>query len=212
MDITKTRTSRLLSMFLCVCMVFLCIPGMSFRAGADVTQWMIGDSINLAGKAFCGDDTSDSCSTWMEDTCDVTTPEYRKTYNQWVFRSVLDGDNLWLTPPAGKTGSDVPTGFRIKSGSGTLDDPYTFELVYGSSNPATTDVSFVRATSAEELETNLPNITSYTKEQAKAWVEANKATLAPAYAAHMQAHGDAMFVVVYAISEDKYSILFSGSS
>ena len=209
---TKTRTSRLLSMLLCVCMVFLCIPGMSFRAGADVTQWKVGDSINLAGKAFCGDDTSDSCSTWMEDTCDVTTPEYRKTYNQWVFRAVLDGDNLWLTPPAGKTASDVPTGFKIKSGSGTLDDPYTFELVYGSSTPATTDVSFVRATSAEELETNLPNIPSYTREQAEAWVEANKTTLAPAYAAHMQAHSDALFVVVYAISEDTYYVLQSGYS
>ena len=32
---TKTRTSRLISMFLCVCMAVLCIQGLSFRAAAD---------------------------------------------------------------------------------------------------------------------------------------------------------------------------------
>ena len=81
-----------------------------------------------------------------------------------------------------------------------------------SSTPATTDVSFVRAASAEELQTNLPNIPTYTKEQAEAWIAANKATLAPAYAAHRQANGDAAFVVVYAISEHMYSVLVSGNS
>ena len=81
-----------------------------------------------------------------------------------------------------------------------------------SSTPATTDVSFVRAASAEELQTNLPNIPTYTKEQAEAWIAANKATLAPAYAAQRQAHGDALFVVVYAISEHMYSVLVSGKS
>ena len=143
---TKTRTSRLLSMFLCVCMVFLCIPGMSFRAGADVTQWKIGDSINLAGKWFYFDDTDSISKKRGRDLAHaVVTPSYRGDYNQWYFEHTIEQDqrsnggnvqeaistqHIWLTPPAGKTASDVPTGFRIKSGSGTLDNPYTFELTY----------------------------------------------------------------------------------
>ncbi|GEM_PF-7016127 len=110
-----------------------------------------------------------------------------------------------------KTGLDVRPALKLDLSKVTFDSTSkTFTV--GSSTPATTDVSFVRATSAEELETNLPNIPSYTEEQARAWVEANKATLAPAYAAHMQAHGDAIFVVVYAISEDTYYVLQSGYS
>ena len=128
---TKTRTSRFISMLICVCMAVLCIQGLSFRAAAkEVTEWQIGDSINLAGKWYYRDDTNDNLRTWEGDTRTVPEPEYAGPINQWYFADVMDGWNLWLTLPDGKTGSDTPTGFKIKSGAGTEVDPYEFELTY----------------------------------------------------------------------------------
>ncbi|MBQ4257170.1 MAG: hypothetical protein II714_05910 [Oscillospiraceae bacterium] len=127
---TKTRTSRFISMFLCVCMAVLCIQGLSFRAAAEeVTQWQIGDDINLAGKWVCRDDELNTYIFWTGDTTRKVL-EPSDVGSQWGFLAVMDGYNLWLTPPAGKTNSDVPTGFKIKSGAGTEADPYWFELTY----------------------------------------------------------------------------------
>ena len=128
---TKTRTSRFISMLICVCMAVLCIQGLSFRAAAkEVTQWQIGDSINLAGKWVCRDDAINNTGIWQGDTCIVPEPMYSAGWSQWYFVSVLDGYNLFITMPADKTGSDTPTGFKIKSGAGTEVDPYKFELTY----------------------------------------------------------------------------------
>ena len=128
---TKTRTSRLISMLICVCMAVLCIQGLSFRAAAlEVTQWQIGDDINLAGKWVSRDDQLDNFGSWVGDTCTVPEPSYNESWGQWLFKSVLDGYNLFITVPDGKTGSDTPTGFKIKSGAGTEVDPYQFELIY----------------------------------------------------------------------------------
>ncbi|MBQ9208810.1 MAG: hypothetical protein IJ149_04395 [Oscillospiraceae bacterium] len=128
---TKTRTSRFISMLICVCMAVLCIQGLSFRAAAlEVTEWQIGDSINLAGKWVSRDDQLDNFGSWVGDTCTVPEPSYNESWGQWNFNSVLDGYNLFITVPDGKTGSDTPTGFKIKSGSGTEVDPYRFELIY----------------------------------------------------------------------------------
>ncbi len=128
---TKTRTSRFISMLICVCMAVLCIQGLSFRAAAlEVTQWQIGDDINLAGKWVSRDDQLDNFGSWVGDTCTVPEPSYNESWGQWNFNSVLDGYNLFITVPDGKTGSDTPTGFKIKSGAGTEVDPYRFELTY----------------------------------------------------------------------------------
>ncbi|MBR4346149.1 MAG: hypothetical protein IKP75_04360 [Oscillospiraceae bacterium] len=49
---TKTRTSRLISMFLCVCMAVLCIQGLSFRAAADAETYTVTISANGNSKTI----------------------------------------------------------------------------------------------------------------------------------------------------------------
>ena len=43
---TKTRTSRFISMLICVCMAVLCIQGLSFRAAADAETYTVTISAN----------------------------------------------------------------------------------------------------------------------------------------------------------------------
>ena len=43
---TKTRTSRLISMLICVCMAVLCIQGLGFRAAADAETYTLTISAN----------------------------------------------------------------------------------------------------------------------------------------------------------------------
>ena len=134
-------------MFLCVCMAVLCIQGLSFRAAAaEVTQWQIGDSINLAGKWFYFDDTNSNIINRGRDLAHaVVTPSYVSNFNQWKFEDTIEQDQrcyngviedmvlthyIWLTVPEDKTCSDVPIGFKVKSGAGTIEDPYRFELMY----------------------------------------------------------------------------------
>ncbi len=49
---TKTRTSRFISMFLCVCMAVLCIQGLSFRAAADAQTYTVTISANGNSKTI----------------------------------------------------------------------------------------------------------------------------------------------------------------
>ncbi|MCR5478782.1 MAG: Ig-like domain-containing protein, partial [Ruminococcus sp.] len=77
----------------------------------------------------------------------VPTPSYNDEASQWTFGSFIAVDQfsdhpsgdivdmkteapVILKKPSGKTSADKPSGFKIKSGSGTQADPYTFELVY----------------------------------------------------------------------------------
>ena len=154
-------------------------------------------------------DEEDSTRNLGKGNYTVPQPSYSNGWQQWVFNWGAGILELYLGSNT-TNGSENVTGIKCVSGNGTQGNPYKFELVTGSSTPQIKN--FVRATSAEELETNLPNIPTYTKEQAEAWIAANKATLAPAFAAHMQAHDDAFFIVVYAISEGTYSTIDSGSS
>ena len=98
----------------------------------------------------------------------VPTPSY--DLGQWYFNSVIastDGCvySLWITPPDGKTASDVPIGFKIKSGDGTQASPCVFELVYAA---AASTVSFGKVTSADQI--TAENIEVCTFDDAKAWV------------------------------------------
>ena len=115
-----------------------------FRVNADPTSgiavgstWYVGDSICLSGKWFVRSDSNHETVRGDYHTNTVPSPT---TFNlnevpYWFFDnavSVTGGGNtsLLLAFPNGKTVSDVPTGFRIRGGSGTEDDPFSFEPVY----------------------------------------------------------------------------------
>ncbi len=49
---TKTRTSRLISMLICVCMAVLCIEGLSFRAAAEAETYTVTISANGNSKTI----------------------------------------------------------------------------------------------------------------------------------------------------------------
>ena len=100
--------------------------------GPVETEWRVGDSLNLGGRYFRADDQG----TLVEQSKDAaqTVPEPQFVNGQWVFLETIqrvsgNPAGVWLTPPAGKTEADVPTGFRVKSGIGTQEDPYKFELI-----------------------------------------------------------------------------------
>ena len=102
---------------------------------AAVTEWHVGDTINLGGKNFVHNDKDDLYSLGYDRDNTVPTPTFSNMYEQWFFEDVIyynesDTCNILLTPPTGKTKNDKPIGFKIKSGDGTLASPYEFELVY----------------------------------------------------------------------------------
>ena len=120
------------------------------------TKWAIGENVNLNGKWVSNDDTGKIRTYVNSSTATVPTPSYSSRYSQWFFNGFMSYDKysyssagsiidyidngpLYLTPPSGKTSADKPSGFKIKSGSGTQADPYTFELVY----PSKVDVTGV---------------------------------------------------------------------
>lgn len=118
------------------------------------TEWAIGENINLNGKWFIADDMGSARVHGRNSSAVVPKPSYEGTYGQWIFENSIsvdqvsfDGDifpdehetHLCLKKPSDKTESDIPSGFKIKSGSGTQADPYTFELVY----PSKVDVTGV---------------------------------------------------------------------
>jgi|GEM_PF-6925128 len=107
----------------------------------EIVEWYIGDKINLMGKWFVPDDSDEYkdyiyYGTSTEFT--VPEPEYDDDYGQWYFGDIKvllyevveSLEEFWMTIPSDKTSSVVPTGFKVKSGTGTEDDPYMFELIY----------------------------------------------------------------------------------
>ena len=120
----------------------------------EKTEWAIGESINLDGKWFIADDMGSARVHGRNSSAVVPKPSYEGTYGQWIFENSIsvdqvsfDGDifpdehetHLCLKKPSDKTSADIPSGFKIKSGSGTQADPYSFELVY----PSKVDVTGV---------------------------------------------------------------------
>ena len=118
------------------------------------TEWAIGENINLDGKWFFADDMGSARVHGRNSSAVVPKPSYEGTYGQWIFENSIsvdqvsfDGDifpdehetHLCLKKPSDKTSADIPSGFKIKGGSGTQADPYTFELVY----PSKVDVTGV---------------------------------------------------------------------
>ena len=121
---------------------------------AEKTEWAIGENINLDGKWVINDDMGSARVHGRNSSAVVPKPSYEGTYGQWIFENSIsvdqvsfDGDifpdeheaHLCLKKPSDKTSDDKPSGFKIKSGSGTQADPYTFELVY----PSKVDVTGV---------------------------------------------------------------------
>ncbi|MBP3794002.1 MAG: Ig domain-containing protein [Ruminococcus sp.] len=86
----------------------------------------------------------------------VPTPSYFESASQWKFGSFISIDqiseqgsgyieavgvsSLYIKKPSDKSSAVKPSGIKIKSGSGTQADPYTFELVY----PPKVDVTGVK--------------------------------------------------------------------
>ena len=120
----------------------------------EKTEWAIGESINLDGKWFIADDMGSARVHGRNSSAVVPKPSYEGYYGQWIFENSIsvdqvsfDGDifpdehetHLCLKKPSDKTSADIPSGFKIKSGSGTQADPYSFELVY----PSKVDVTGV---------------------------------------------------------------------
>ena len=123
----------------------------------EKTEWAIGENINLNGKWFFYDDKDTIRVHGSNSSAAVPTPIYLESNGQWRFGSsisidqysyVPSGDSypypvnisLYLKKPSDKTSDDKPSGFKIKGGSGTQADPYSFELVY----PPKVDVTGVK--------------------------------------------------------------------
>ena len=113
----------------------------------EKTEWAVGDSINLNGKWFFYNDNDTVRVHGRNSSAAVPTPFYDEYNGQWVFGNSISADQyspepsgliytneheagLFIKKPSGKSSADIPSGFKIKGGSGTQADPYTFELVY----------------------------------------------------------------------------------
>jgi len=112
-----------------------------YASAAPVTEWHIGDPINLGGKYYINDDQGAPSSYGFDRDVIVSEPVYETMYNQWIFENVIASNAseayaLYISLPTGKTASDVPTGFKVKSGDGTEASPYEFELVYAAAATA----------------------------------------------------------------------------
>ena len=113
----------------------------------EKTEWAVGDNINLNGKWFFYNDNDTIRVHGRNSSAVVPTPFYDESNSQWVFGNSISADQyspepsgiiynneheagLFIKKPSGKPSAVIPSGFKIKSGSGTQADPYSFELVY----------------------------------------------------------------------------------
>lgn len=123
----------------------------------EKTEWAIGENINLNGKWFFYSDTDTATRVHGSNSSSaVPTPIYNEVNSQWRFGGFISVDRrseqgsgyieidgqsvLYIKKPSDKSSADKPSGIKIKSGSGTQADPYTFELVY----PPKVDVTGVK--------------------------------------------------------------------
>lgn len=112
--------------------------------------WKPGDTFNIGAAWMYDDDTSTETVFHSIDE-DNTVPAinawtYDSSWNQWKIPTLIKVDKvdysgevssldfsieLALSAPEGKQSADVkPIGFKIISGAGTKESPYTFGLVY----------------------------------------------------------------------------------
>ena len=130
--------------------------------------WKPGDTFNI-GAAWLYDDDKGTATVYHSINEDNTVPAindwtFDSNRNQWKISGFIkvdkvdfDGDvisleysiELYLSAPEGKQTADVkPIGFKIISGAGTKESPYTLGLVYEEA-PAEPDVE-VTLNAAEE--------------------------------------------------------------
>lgn len=116
-------------------------------ADGDLTNkvWKPNDKINIGQAWFCHDDAHKE-NLYHANGTDGTLPAftYDDNVHQWKSEGCIPCDKkdfgieenfdnnaiIYFTPPTGKTSADTPIGIKIKSGSGTKESPYLFELVY----------------------------------------------------------------------------------
>ena len=123
----------------------------------EKTEWAIGENINLNGKWFFVNDMDTNTRVrGRNSSAAVPTPSYLDAASQWKFGNFISIDqiseqgsgyieavgvsSLYIKKPSDKSSAVKPSGIKIKGGSGTQADPYTFELVY----PPKVDVTGVK--------------------------------------------------------------------
>ncbi|MBE6331312.1 MAG: hypothetical protein E7070_03255 [Bacteroidales bacterium] len=108
--------------------------------------WKPGDVFNIGKAWFLAYDQDNTSLFHAYGEYYYAVPEFTYMDNQWVtgdsfipFDRYFDEGQivemfqdayLRFTPLAGKTESNVPVGFTVKSGTGKYADPYVFGLVY----------------------------------------------------------------------------------
>ena len=111
------------------------------------TEWYVGDIFNLDGFWCYFTDVSQRYVFHCTDS-EITVPAatYESEDNDFKFADIIkydlyDDDNgyrsaygstapLYITKPDDKDESVLPVGFKIKSGNGHRDNPFSFELIY----------------------------------------------------------------------------------
>ena len=123
----------------------------------EKAKWAIGENINLNGKWFFVSDLDTNVRfRGRNSSAAVPTPSYNDEASQWQFGNFISVDRyseqgsgyievvgesvLYIKKPSDKSSAEKPSGFKIKGGSGTQADPYSFELVY----PPKVDVTGVK--------------------------------------------------------------------
>ena len=130
--------------------------------------WKPGDTFNI-GAAWLYDDDKGTATVYHSIDEDNTVPAindwtFDSNRNQWKISGFIkvdkvdfDGDvisleysiELYLSAPEGKQTADVkPIGFKIISGAGTKESPYTLGLVYEEA-PAVPDVEVTTNAASE---------------------------------------------------------------
>ena len=136
---TKTRTSRLISMFLCVCMAVLCIQGLSFRAAADAQTYTVTISANGDSKTIenvtlprtfrCDyDNENGELDLIIKELYDITTRGYcyggNPSSDNPSVTAGIDGGSHYFTITSEFAGSATISGTYKKWGA----DPFEYSL------------------------------------------------------------------------------------
>ena len=140
---------------LLMALIFTLTPRLRLTAHAEAKSigvgvtYTAGDTVVLPGETWILEDDSPAtpkdCTAGSYPVLEVT--KNNPTYPQGKIQ--LQGEaffgtypiDIYVTKPSDKKADD-PVGFRVASGDGTEDNPYTFEFVYESSSPTTFTVSF----------------------------------------------------------------------
>ena len=96
------------------------------------TTWYIGDEVALGESYFYYDDSANKAIQMAPFTTGLNPKEcYDEGNGQWEILILEEMDSLYLSAPEGrKSEDDVPTGFQILAGNGTIEHPFMFGPVY----------------------------------------------------------------------------------